>query len=92
MSFGFEVWDSSGTSMLTITDRLTTFIGSYSFSGNSTTSPMPIVVSVSGINAGGTYFAIGNAGWFSLVVGTNQVSVYWYAIGSFSGTFSVFQM
>jgi len=76
MSFGFQTRDASGNPLLTITDRITRFIASYTFS---ISAGQTINTSVTGMSQDGT--------WFLVCQPTNVLTALTYSIQN--GFFSV---
>jgi hypothetical protein len=89
-TFGMRVWAPDGVTLLTdVTDRLTKVYGTYTAS-ITPSSPNPVVVPASGVNASGSYFAIANSAVAMVTLGTNVINVYWLVLGTYSLPITVF--
>lgn len=90
MSYGLQVWDASGALVLDVSDRISRFVGTYSYSipnGSTETT-----VSVPGAESS-TWFAYTHAHTENAEVVTNGVRVARpSSAGSTSGTLYVFRM
>jgi hypothetical protein len=73
VAYGLQTWDANGNVTLTVTDRLTRFYGSFSFSTPST-SPYTTFISIPGAEPS-TWFAYTDKPFYKIEVVSGGVNV-----------------